>query len=76
MALSKIMKENLDTMDGIEMHFRDWGIIQLNYPYVRHNGKRIYFGEKRWREVYYEYWKNPNNEGYWLLKDARREFGF
>lgn len=73
--LSKNMRVMLKNMDGHEMYFRDWGIIGLEYPYVWYHGEKIYFGQERWRQVYDEYWNNPDNEGYWLKQEARREFG-
>jgi hypothetical protein len=73
--LTRPEQKIIEQLKGDELRFRDWGFVGVEYPYVWYNGEKIRLNTAEWRELLDGYFKSPDNEGYWLMAEARKEFG-
>lgn len=74
MVLKKIERKTLKEMEGTEIYYKD-STIGIEYPFIWKDGVKKKYSDSEWKKIYNAYWKDNNNEGYWLMKDAKKEFG-
>ncbi len=73
--MNKTTIKTLEEMEGQEVYYSDWGVVGIEYPFVWKAGEKIKLTQKQWEELYNGYFHSSSNEGYWLLKEAKEEFG-
>ena len=73
-TLNKTQKETLQDMKGEEIVYNG-EVIGLNFPSIICKGEERKPTLKEWVSIYNAYWDNPENEGYHLKQELKREFG-
>lgn len=73
--MNKHTIEMIKLLEGQELYYSDWGIVMVEFPYVWCQGKKVKLTENQWKELVKDYSENIDNDGYWALKDAEKEFG-
>ena len=66
--------QTLKEMKGQEVFYIDT-TVGIEYPYIWKNGKKVKLSLAAWKRLYDSYFKDSMNEGYWLMKDIKEEFG-
>lgn len=72
-GLMTAQRKNLMEMKGEEVYYNG-DIVCIEYPFIFIDGEKQKLNSKEWLNLYNEYWKNSNNEGFWLMKEIEEEF--
>ena len=67
--------ETLKELKGNELNF-NCEIVGIEYPYIINAGIKKKLSFNQWKDLLNQFFDNPSNEGYWLIKELKEEFGF
>ena len=65
----------LKELKGSELNF-NCEIVGIEYPYIINGGIKKKLSFNQWKDLLNQFFDNPSNEGYWLIKELKEEFGF